>query len=131
MIEANQATTVLVADDSPEIRTRLVEALLELGNLEVIGPCTDGDEALQLFQAHSPDAVILDLQMPGIGGLDLITKIRERNTATIIIILTAHDSPVYRDRCLTAGANFFFSKNEELAEIVAALRSRGSDDSSA
>ena len=81
----------LVADDMPAIASLVCDLLQEAG-AEVVGQAFDGAEALQMFDACSPDAVVLDVEMPELNGFQVLQAIRarERETRCLAIILTAH-----------------------------------------
>src|ERR1043165_5937967 len=96
---------VLIADDSPLIRKRLTQMLADMDHVAVVGAATDGPEALRLFEAHRPGAVVLDLQMPGQNGLEVLAKIREQDRSCAVVMLTNYDLPEFRTACLNAGAN--------------------------
>ena len=105
---------VLIADDAVEIRQRIAEAITELDSIAaVISKAKDGDEAYSLFESLRPDIAILDLQMPGLNGLDLIKAIRDKCSKIKILVVTVFDGPDFKNRCLEAGADAFLNKNAE------------------
>jgi len=109
---------VLIAEDSLLVSDRLKELIGELHEVEIIGPASDGDTALQLFREHEPEVVLLDLQMPGRGGLETLIEIRKQNRSCAVIILTNYDLPEFRAACRHAGADFFFRKFTEFERAV-------------
>jgi len=124
MLIDKKKITVLIADDAPEISARLTDAVLEVNGVELIGTVTDGDKAWQLIAAFKPDSVILDLQMPGLSGFELLKLIRRFLPTTLVIILTAYDSPQFRERCEQYGADYFLSKPDEFDRIPNILQAR-------
>jgi DNA-binding NarL/FixJ family response regulator len=113
---------VLIAEDSPLVAERLKELLSELDQVEIIGPAPDGDAAVQLFQRHRPGVALLDLHMPGHGGLDALLEIRKQGHSCAVVMLTNYDLPEYRDACLRAGADFFLRKSAEFERVVEIVR---------
>lgn len=116
---------VLVADDLPQIRAMLRRALEMDGRFEVVGEATTGIEAVELATSLHPDAVVLDLSMPGLDGMEAIPRIRDGSPNTKIVVLSGF-SEMAPD-VLKAGAHGFFEKTappQELAGTIAALVSR-------
>lgn len=109
---------VLVADDSVLIRERLKDILSVFQQVEVVGSYENGIEALQALRSLKPDLAIVDLKMPGISGLDVLTGIRRENTTLKFIILTFFSSDYYRQIAIQAGVDYFFSKVEDFDKIV-------------
>ena len=108
---------ILIAEDSVEIGTRLAALLAELDEVEIVGPAINGTEALQLFKNFAPHVAVLDLQMPGLNGLEVLVAIRSQNRPCLIIILTNHDNQEFRCKCLEAGADFFLKKSTEFERL--------------
>jgi DNA-binding NarL/FixJ family response regulator len=113
---------VLIADDSKIVVERLADLLRDLPGVEVVGQAGDVPEAVRCIQQTNPDAVILDLQMPGGNGLDVLRAIRPGHPALQILICTNYPYPQYREQCLAAGASYFLDKSEEFEKIPAILR---------
>ena len=109
---------VFIADDSPIVYERLINMLSKLKGIEIIGKAQDVDEATNSIQRLKPDAVILDIQMPGGSGIDILKHIKKEQPATVVIILTNYPYPQYRQRCMDEGADFFFDKSTELDKIT-------------
>jgi DNA-binding NarL/FixJ family response regulator len=113
---------VFIADDSSAVVERLADLLEEVPGAQLVGQAGDVPEALRCIQQANPDAVILDLQMPGGSGLDVLRVIRRDNPGLHVLICTNYPYPQYREECLSAGANFFLDKSAEFAKIPAILR---------
>ena len=114
------AAHLLVVEDDTSIRETVKEALSAEG-FEV-SACGDGNEALAMLtgpQADSIDALVLDLMLPGMGGLDLCRKLRELNNATPILVISARDSETDRVLGLEVGADDYLVKPFGLRELVA------------
>jgi len=113
---------VFIADDSSAVVERLADLLEEVPGAQLVGRAGDVSEALRCIQQVNPDAVILDLQMPGGSGLDVLRVIRRDNPGLHVLICTNYPYPQYREECLSAGANFFLDKSAEFAKIPVILR---------
>ncbi len=98
---------VVVADDSALMR-RIVSNLLERGGMEVVGAAKDGDEALALCERERPDAMTLDLAMPGLGGIDVLRELRQRGGAQIPVVVVSAFSPAHGARAVDALAEGAF-----------------------
>lgn len=118
----HSAVRVLVADDSPRLRRLLRDAIDEVDGVEVVAEAGDGQEALHRVQAFDPGVVVLDLQMPVMGGLDALHHLRATGDRPRVIVLTNHADAVYREACLQAGADHFFDKSAELDRVLDVLR---------
>lgn len=112
---------VLVAEDSAFIRERLAGLLSELPQVEIVGEASDGSSALRLFFACRPRAVILDIQMPGPNGIEVLRQIKAEDRGCVVIILTSYQQPEFRDRCAEAGADHFFHKSTEFEKVLVVL----------
>ncbi|MCU1318298.1 MAG: hypothetical protein JWN63_3620 [Candidatus Acidoferrum typicum] len=113
---------VFIADDSAAIVERLADLLREIPGVELAGHASDAMEAIRCIQRIKPDAVILDFQMPGGSGLDVLRAIRPDHPGLCVLICTNYPYPQYREECLGAGANFFLDKFSEFEKIPAILR---------
>ena len=113
---------VLVADDSPRLRRLLRDAIEEVDGVEVVAEAADGQEALHRVQACAPGVVVLDLQMPVMGGLLALQHLREAGRLPRVIVLTNHADVMYREACLEAGADHFCDKSAELDRVLDVLR---------
>ena len=111
---------ILVVDDEPAVRDSLDRAL-RLDNYEV-GLAKDGGEALAVVGERAPDAIVLDLMMPRIDGLEVCRRLRAAGDRTPILILTARDAVADRVAGLDAGADDYIVKPFALEELQARLR---------
>ena len=111
---------VLVVDDEPAVRSALERALrLEGYDVEL---ASDGAEALHRLSLHSPDAVVLDVLMPNVDGLEVCRRLRAADDRTPVLMLTARDSVGDRVEGLDAGADDYLVKPFALEELHARLR---------
>ena len=112
---------VFIVDDSALMRERLVAMLAELPGIDIIGQARDGVEAVDLIPKLKPDVVILDVRMPGRNGIDVLKQIKADKSPSLVIMFTNYPYPQYRDKCLQAGADFFFDKSKDFEQILAVL----------
>jgi two-component system, OmpR family, response regulator MprA len=111
---------VLVVDDEPAVRASLERALrLEGYDVEL---AADGEEALHRLALHAPDAILLDVLMPNVDGLEVCRRLREAGDKTPVLMLTARDAVGDRVRGLDAGADDYLVKPFALEELHARLR---------
>ena len=123
---ANPIRVVLV-DQTDYVRERLVELLSAVKGVEVIGQASDVPTASHLIGRLQPDVVVLDLDLPGHSGMDLLAMIHKDSAGPLIIILTNFDYPVLRQACAKLGADFYFYKPvefERVAEVCQDLANR-------
>ena len=109
---------VFIVDDSAVVRERLRAMLSELTEIEIIGEARAPLEVKNSVRKVKPDAVILDIRMPGGSGIDVLQNIKKDKPAPIVIILTNYPYPQYRKKCMDAGADFFFDKSTEFDKIT-------------
>ncbi len=117
----SKIVTALIVDDHPVVRTA-VEMLLTRENIEVVGKVADGAEALQMMRNLQPDLVILDIAIPTINGLEVITRARAANMAVKILVFTSQSAASFAGRCRRAGASGFVEKTETLEDLLDAIR---------
>ncbi|MGN6612752.1 MAG: response regulator [Angustibacter sp.] len=122
-------TTVAIADDQPLVRSGLRMIVEAEPDLTVVGEAADGDAALALVGATAPDVLLLDVQMPGLDGLDALAHLMTSGVATKVLMLTTFDLDEYVYRAMRAGASGFLLKDMAAEDIVAAIRqaARGVD----
>ena len=115
---------VLLADDHAVVRTGFRLLLQSQPDINVVAEAQSGEAACQMYSDLLPDVVVMDLGMPGMGGLEAMRRIRARNPAARVLALSAHDDPMHARRALREGALGFLSKRtapEVLIEAIAAI----------
>ena len=113
---------VVIADDHALLREG-VRALLGLsGDIEVSGEASDGQEAIEACKRLDPDVVLMDVAMPGLGGLEAALEIRRTCPRTKVLVLTQYDDKEYVSRFLKAGVSGYVLKKAAGAELTAAIR---------
>lgn len=113
---------VVIVDDSALVRERLAAMVSDLEGVELVGQAANASEALEIIQRLKPDAVILDIRMPGGNGIQVLETIKADEAAPVIIILTAFPYRQYRQKCLSAGADYFFDKATEFEQVAEVLK---------
>ncbi|QYX64578.1 response regulator transcription factor [Shewanella putrefaciens] len=112
---------ILIVDDHPVVVLAL-KIILEQSGFEVIAETNNGVDALKLIKALSPDAVILDIGIPQLDGLEVIERSNKLLKSPPILVLTAQPSDHFVSRCIQAGASGFVSKQKDMNEVTGALR---------
>ncbi len=110
----------LVVDDHPFIRSSVCMQL-RMDNLEVVGQADNGIDAVILTREHKPDVVILDLLLPGLDGLEVISRIKMMQSPAKVVVLTSQLTENFSLRCMKAGASGFVSKTEDLKILSKAV----------
>jgi DNA-binding NarL/FixJ family response regulator len=113
--------TLILCDDHRLFREGLVGLLQQEPGWEVIGQAGDGAEAIRLADALKPDLAVLDVAMPGVGGIEAAEAIRVRSPRTRIVAVSMYGDLHYRKRMLAAGAAAYVLKNEAGADLIAAI----------
>ncbi|HUC68903.1 MAG TPA: response regulator transcription factor [Stellaceae bacterium] len=115
---------LLIVDDHPIVRAGLRRLLAGEPGM-ALREVASGKEALVLCRDERPDLVILDLNLPGLGGLEVIKRLKLEHPAQRILVLSMHDDPLYAMRALQAGATGYVAKNAAPDDILEAIRRVG------
>jgi two-component system, NarL family, invasion response regulator UvrY len=115
-------TTVLLADDHAIVRMGFRLLLETAGKFRVVGEAASGEEACSLFFKLNPDVLVIDIAMPGMGGLEAMNRILARNPGARILVLSAHEDTSYPRRAIRAGALGYLSKRGAPAELLQAVK---------
>lgn len=116
-----QNQRILVADDSAPVRQELCELLGLVPGIEVVGRAADGAEAVRLAAALRPDAVLLDLEMPGVDGCRAASLIREQSPQCRLVALAVNGLEEERERALGAGFDYFVAMGAPLETLLDAI----------
>ncbi len=116
-------TTVLIADDHPLVRQGLRAVLGGGDGLTVVGEASDGDEVVRLATELTPDVVVMDLQMPGLHGIEATRRIRATRPETAVLVLTMFEDDDTVFAAVAAGACGYLLKGADGEDIVTAIRS--------
>ena len=114
-------TTVLIVDDHPLFRSGLRQVITEDDRFELVGETGDGEAALQLIQEKKPDVAVLDVNLPGLSGLEIARKLQSKRLPTRVIMLTMHKDEETCNRALDIGAKGFVLKENAIEEILKAI----------
>lgn len=113
---------VLIADDHAIVRRGLKQILADTTDIVVAGEAADGRQALDQVQAQAFDALVLDITMPGRGGLEILKDIKRLKPALPVLVLSMHAEEQYATRMLRAGAAGYLNKESAPEELVKAIR---------
>jgi len=113
---------VLVIEDHPVVRQGLVALLSNAPDIEVVGSAADGVAAMEILKSVRPDVTLMDLQMPRLGGVEAIQRIRNQWPDARIIVLTTFDGDEDIYRAMQAGAKAYLLKGMEVEELLIAIR---------
>jgi DNA-binding NarL/FixJ family response regulator len=121
--ERAKKISVLIADDHPVVRLGLAAILNSQNDIEIVAEATDGEEACELYDRHSPDVLMLDLRMQKKDGLQIVTELMSRRVPKPrIVVMTSHDSEQNIRQTLNAGAKAFLLKRSHPQQIRDAVR---------
>lgn len=113
---------VLIVEDSEVVTRRIRSMLKEIPDVTVVGEAINGTEALAITQVMHPDVVLLDIQLPGVNGVDVLKAIKLNHTETKVMMLTNYSDLHHRKRCKEAGADYFFDKSIEFEKVPDTLQ---------
>ncbi|MEK9771086.1 MAG: response regulator transcription factor [Nitrosomonadales bacterium] len=114
---------ILLVDDHSVVRMGFKMLIDSEADMEVIAEAETGEEGIKKFQDSKPDLIIMDITMPGIGGLEAIERIIAKDKHTKILVLSAHEDSVHPKRVLSAGALGYLTKRSAAEELINAIRS--------
>jgi Response regulator containing a CheY-like receiver domain and an HTH DNA-binding domain len=118
---------VLVVDDHPAFRRALSSALSMVADIEVVGEAGGGLAACEEAARHHPDAIIMDLSMPDLSGIDAMKRIHQTQPEVPVVILTAHADEGVEREAREAGASGFVAKGTGLRDLVIVLHEAAED----
>lgn len=113
---------LLIADDHVVIRAGMRTLLANVRDIEIVGEATDGDEAIQMARRYRPDVMMLDVRMPALDGLGVLSQLRNEFPTLAVVMFSSYDNPTYIARAVALGAAGYLVKNADQDEIVAAIR---------
>ena len=113
---------LFIADDSKVLRSRLHEILSDVKGVQIVGMSGKSKDVISIIEDLKPDAVILDIRMPGTNGISLLETIKKKKDSPIIIMFTNYPYLQYRKRCMDLGADFFFYKAIEFDKLVKLIK---------
>jgi DNA-binding NarL/FixJ family response regulator len=114
--------TIFIVDDAPSMRERLRELVSELPEVSVVGDAGTPTEAIAGILATRPACVLLDYQLIGGTGVDVLRAVHPQLPGIVFVVLTNHPDDQYRRACMAAGADHFFDKSTEFDRIRDVIR---------
>jgi two-component system invasion response regulator UvrY len=112
---------VMLVDDHAVVRTGFRLLLQSIPEMSVVGEAESGEAAIQRYPELTPDVLVMDLAMPGLGGLEALKRIRAHHPHARVLALSAHDDPVHARRALQEGALGFLSKRSAPEALIEAV----------
>lgn len=113
--------SVFIVDDHPVIRLA-IRILLEHEGYEIVGETDNGVDAMQMIRECVPDLIILDISIPKLDGLEVLSRFNSMNSTLKTLVLTAQSPKLFAMRCMQSGAAGYVCKQEELSELVSAIK---------
>jgi DNA-binding NarL/FixJ family response regulator len=126
--ERGRKIRILLVDDHAVVRAGYSTLLQHTANIEVIAEADNGQSALREFIDKKPDIVIMDLSLPGIGGLEAIRRIIARDPEAKILVFSMHEDTVFVEQALQAGARGYITKSSAPEVLIEAVRKIASGD---
>src|SRR5690348_16436036 len=117
---------ILIADDHPLFRKGMRTLLTTTSDIEVVGEATTGQEAIEFAETLQPDVILMDLQMPGINGIEATRQVLHDSPHIRILVVTLFEDDASVFTALRAGARGYILKDAQEEEIVRAIRAVGS-----
>ncbi|MNG86289.1 Virulence factors putative positive transcription regulator BvgA [compost metagenome] len=113
--------SIFIVDDHPVIRLA-IRMLLENQNYKVVGESDNGVDAMQMIRESLPDLVILDISIPKLDGLEVLSRFQSMALPLKVLVLTAQSPALFAVRCMHSGAAGYVCKQEELSELLSAIK---------
>ncbi|MEW9031995.1 MAG: response regulator transcription factor [Planifilum fimeticola] len=114
---------VLLVDDHAVLRDGLSSLISLEPDMEVVGEARDGEEAIKLVESTRPDVVLMDINMPGMSGVEAIRRIHSKHPQVAVLVLTMYDRDEYLYESIRAGATGYLLKDAPSGDVIAAVRS--------
>lgn len=113
---------VMLVDDHAVVRMGFKMLLESSSDIKVIAEAENGETAIKAYMEHKPNVVVMDITMPGMGGLEAIERILAKDSSARILVLSAHEDSVHPKRVLNAGAMGYLTKRSAAEELIKAIR---------
>ncbi|MCG8324020.1 MAG: response regulator transcription factor, partial [Thiotrichales bacterium] len=110
-MNTNDKIRVLLADDHAVVRAGYQMLLKKSEDIEVVAEAETGEQAVKAYTDHKPDVVVIDLTMPGMGGLEAIRRIMARDAAANILVFSMHEDTIFVEQALQVGAKGYITKS--------------------
>ena len=112
---------VMLTDDHAVMRTGIARLLERSENITIVGEADSGEQGYQMFSELEPDVLVMDMSMPGIGGLEALRRIIARHTKANVIMFSMHENITFAIQAMTVGAVGYVAKSGEAQELVTAV----------
>jgi DNA-binding NarL/FixJ family response regulator len=116
-----QRTHVFIVDDSAAIRSRLVDMLSRIDGVDIVGEAATANEAIAGILNVRPHGVLLDLNLMGRAGIEVLRTVHPQAPEIVFVVLTNHAEPQYRTACTKAGASYFLDKSCDFERVPAVI----------
>ncbi len=116
---------ILIVDDNMNFVDRMIGLLEEVNNIRCINVASDYDEARRLLAQEDPDVVLLDINLPGKNGIDLLKLIKQNKNECEVIMITNHFDDYYRQQCHELGAKYFLDKSHDFSLVPGIISQLG------
>ena len=113
---------IVLADDHPVVRSGIRNMLERANDIAIVGEASTGGEALRLVAEMTPDVLLLDMELPDVKGIEVAQQLKQSGSTVKILVLSAHDDPLYIRELLESGAAGYLVKEEAPETIVDAVR---------
>ncbi|MHB2138228.1 response regulator [Pseudomonas monsensis] len=113
--------SALIVDDHPVVRAA-IRIVLQAEGFKEIHEASNGNEVVALIREHQPQLVVLDLRLPALDGLEVMTRIRANDLDCRVLVFSTHDPLFYQERCLRAGAMAYVTKTNQLQQLHKAIQ---------
>jgi len=113
---------VLLTDDHTVVRSGMARLLERDEDIEIIGEAPNGEQAYQLFNDLNPDIVVMDMSMPGIGGLEALRRIITKDANAKVLMFSMHENINFAMQAMTSGASGYLTKSAEAHDLVSAVK---------
>lgn len=114
--------SVMLVDDHAVVRMGFKMLLETSDDIKVIAEAENGEEAIKFYMEHKPNVIVMDITMPGMGGMEAIERILTKEPSAKILVLSAHEDSVHPKRVLNAGAMGYVTKRSAAEELIKAIR---------
>jgi two-component system invasion response regulator UvrY len=118
----DQGITVVLVDDHPVVRDGYRRLLEQVADIKVVGEADSGEGGYDLYRTLSPDVLVLDINMPGIGGLETLRRIKAYNEKARVLVFSMHSNEIMIQRALEAGALGYLTKQGGMGQMVQAVQ---------
>ena len=115
-------TRILIADDHPIFRSGLRQVIDSDASMSIVAEAEDGASALKLIREHKPDIVVLDINMPGVSGFQVVEAMRTENLSSEVVLLTMHNEEAMFSKALSLGVRGYVLKDSATSDIVSCLQ---------